>query len=99
MVKDERYVEILAGVEKIKQEKPYDDTADAIAALDWLSSAGDDLRKGMKDSADDVGAVARLQELLNSVDALHTSVQSKIKRDGDDVPLRHSKEPAARVDL
>lgn len=99
MLKDERFAEILAGVEKIKQEKPYDDTADAIAALDWLASAGDDLRKGVKDSAGDMSALARTQELLNTVDALSSSVQSKIKRDGDDVPLRHSKESTPRVEL
>lgn len=99
MLKDERLAEILAGVEKVKQDKPYDDPAAAVAALDWLSSAGDDLRKGLKAVKGDVGGIARLQELLNTVDGLSASVRSKIKRDGDDVPLRHSTEPTAPVEL
>jgi len=89
MVDDERYVEIQAGLEKIRTEKPYDDTSDAIAARDWLSSAIGDLRKQLRKSADNPGQVARLQELLTLSESAASSIEARIKQQGDRVPQRH----------
>lgn len=99
MVSDERYVQILSGVERIKQEKPYGAEADAVAALDWLSSAGSDLRGGLNNAEGDVAQIARLQGLLETVDALHASVTARMQREGDAVPTRHHNESDVHVEL
>ena len=97
MVSTERLEAILSGMETIQQDKPYKDNADAIAALDWISAATADLSGGLARSADDTAAMARLQELLDALGRLHASITAAIKRSGDDVPLRHTDEPAATV--
>ena len=97
MVSEERLASILSGVEKIKQDKPYADDADAIAALDWISAATADLNGALGRSATDTAAMANLQELLGSLDALHSSVTAAMKRNGQDVPSRHDATPPATV--
>jgi len=97
MVSEERLEAIVSGVEKIRQDKPYADNADAIAALDWISAATNDVESALGDSADDVTAMANLQELIDSLERLHSSITSAIKRSGEDVPRRHDDEPPASV--
>ena len=93
MASEERLAAILSGIEKIKQEKPYAETADAIAALDWISAATNDVNSALGESADDVTAMVRFQELSDSLGRLHSSITSAIKRSGNDVPRRHDDEP------
>jgi hypothetical protein len=98
MVDDERYVEIQAGLEKIRAEKPYDDTSDAIAARDWLGKAINDLRKQLHQSTDDSGALARLHELLTLSESAASSIEARIKQQGDRVPQRHQNDRGTVVD-
>lgn len=93
MVDDERYVEILAGLEKIRTEKPYDDTVDAIAARDWLGAAITDLGNGLARSADDPAELARLHELLTVSEGIAASIEARIKQRGRQVPERHQTKP------
>ena len=97
MVPEERLGAILAGIEKIKQNKPYDDNADAIAALDWISAATADLTSALAQSADDTTAIANVQELLDTLGRLHASISAGIKRNGGDIPRRHDAQPTGTV--
>jgi hypothetical protein len=97
MVSADRLDDILSGIEKVKQDKPYADDAEAIAALDWISAATADVTGALGRSAEDTSAMATLQELLNSLEALHSSVTAAMKRAGQDVPRRHDDVPAATV--
>jgi hypothetical protein len=92
-MKDERYVEILAGVEKIRGERPYPDSAAAIGALDWLSAAIVDLRKAVDESADQPAELVRMHDLLEFSQRMAASIESRMKQDGDKVPVRHEDEP------
>jgi hypothetical protein len=97
MVSADRLDGIRTGVEKIKQDKPYAEDAEAIAALDWISAAAVDVNAELGRSAADTSAMAHLHELLGSLDALHTSVTAAMKRKGQEVPRRHDDVPAATV--
>ena len=97
MAAKERLEAIHSGIEKIRQDKPYADNSDAIAALDWISSATDDVKSTLDESADEVTAIANLQELIDSLERLHSSITSAIRRSGEDVPRRHVDEPPATV--
>jgi hypothetical protein len=99
MVTEQRLDAIATGIEKIKQDKPYDDTADAIAALDWISAATADLRTALGRATADPAALAALQDLLDSLQRLHSSIGAGIKRSGGDVPRRHDDTPAGTVNL
>ena len=87
---DERYVEILAGIEKIKEEKPYADADDATAALDWLGLAITDVQNAQrKAGADDVRQVGRLQQTAGELESLHSAVTTRMTVNKQDVPHRH----------
>ncbi len=98
MASAERLDAIRSGVATIKQDKPYADDADAIAALDWIAAATVDVNRALGRSADDISTVADLHQLLGALQALHTSIAAGMKRNGQDVPRRHDAGPAATVD-
>lgn len=92
LLSDERRDAILSGVEKIKQEKPFDTGADAIAALDWLAGAIDDVRRELARPSDNVRVIAALDSLLDTLQRLHSSVIAAMNRADENVPRRHQKE-------
>ncbi len=88
MISDDRIEEIDSGIDKIRTEKPYDNHSDAIAALDWLAAAINDVRKAVN-ASEDTAAIARLQDRIETMDRLHSSVVASIKRMEKKVPERH----------
>ena len=98
MTFDDRLDEIDSGIAKVRSEKPYDDHNDAIAALDWLASASNDVCKVLNVS-DDTAAIGRLQERKDTLDRLHSSVAASMKRSDKKVPQRHLERTTTQVDL
>ena len=98
MTSQERLEEIGFGIDKIRKEKPYDNHSDAIAALDWLTAASNDVRK-ILGASDDTGEMARLQDQISTLDRLHSSVVASIKRTDTKVPERHLKQTANIVEI
>jgi hypothetical protein len=98
---DDRYPEIRAGTERIKAEKPYKERDDAIAALDWLSSAAADLRGAQRGlGPSDIVEMTKLASDANVLDNLSEAIRTRMKANGQDVPSRHggSSSDALQVD-
>jgi hypothetical protein len=98
---DHRYTEIHAGTERIRAEKPYDKRDDAIAALDWLSSAASDLRGAQRGlGPSEIVEMTKLAGDADALDSLSEAIRSKMKANAQDVPSRHggSSSDALQVD-
>ncbi|MET0864889.1 MAG: hypothetical protein ABWZ98_11190 [Nakamurella sp.] len=87
---DDRYAEIRAGAERIKAEKPYEKRDDAIAALDWLNSAGSDLRAAQRSlEPSDIVQMTKLATDINVLDSLSEAIRTRMKANEQGVPSRH----------
>lgn len=97
MASEERIEQIDSGIDKIRTEKPYSNHADAIAALDWLASASSDMHKALN-ASDDTAAIAGLQDRIETLDRLHSSVVATMKRTDKKVPERHLEPTTTEVE-
>lgn len=96
---DDRYDEIISGTERIKQEKPYADRDDAIAALDWITAATDDLRRAQhKLKPAEILLIADLERHIAALDSLHQSIQSRMAANDQHIPGRHGGEATDALD-
>jgi hypothetical protein len=87
---DDRYTEIHAGAERIKEEKPYKKRDDAIAALDWLTSALADLRGAQHAlAASDIVQITRLGGDIEVLENLSKAIRTRMKANEQGVPGRH----------
>ena len=87
---DDRYSEIRDGAERIRQEKPYEKRDDAIAALDWLSSAVSDLRGAQRAREPrEIVEITRLAADMDSLDSLSEAIRTRMKANDQGVPSRH----------
>lgn len=98
MTSEDRLEEIDSGIDRIRSEKPYGSHADAIAALDWLTAAGNDVRKALN-AAEDTGTIARLQDRIDTLESLHSSVVARMKRTDKKVPERHLDQSTQEVEI
>jgi hypothetical protein len=97
---DDNHDEIIAGIERIRNEKPYADAADAISALDWIGSATAELRREQKKLADsDILLFGRLGKTLAALDSLHESIQSRMDVNDQKVPNRHGGPSSDALDV
>ena len=87
---EDRYTEIHSGIERIKAEKPYENRDDAIAALDWLSSAVSDLRGAQRArEPHEIVEITRLAADIDSLDSLSEAIRTRMKANDQGVPSRH----------
>jgi len=98
MTSEDRLDEIDSGIDRIRSEKPYENHSDAIAALDWLTSASNDVRKVLN-ASDDIGTITRLQDRIDTLESLHSSVVARMKRTDTDVPERHIDRTTTGVEI
>jgi len=99
MTLDSGYGEIATRLDQITEDKPFDDNAHAIAALDWIAATSNTLRKNLGNKANEVGSIADLQQLLTRLAAVESSIKSEMKRSDEDVPQRHQESAGGPIDL
>ncbi len=86
----DRYTEIHAGTERIKAEKPYENRDDAIAALDWLSSAVSDLRGAQRAlEPHEIVEITSIAADIETLDSLSEAIRTRMKANEQGVPSRH----------
>ena len=87
---EDRYAEIHAGIERIKAEKPYEGRDEAIAALDWLSSAASDLRGAQRGLApEEIVQITKLASDIDVLESLSEAIRTRMKANDQGVPSRH----------
>jgi hypothetical protein len=92
--------EIIAGIEKIRDEKPYERAQDAITALDWISSATSKLRKEQQRLAEsDILLFGKLEQTLSVLHGLHESIQSRMTTNEQKIPNRHGGPSSDALDV
>ncbi|MET0965497.1 MAG: hypothetical protein ABWZ02_03830 [Nakamurella sp.] len=97
---EERYTEIHAGAERIKEEKPYEKRDDAIAALDWLTSAVTDLRGAQRGLApSDIVQITRLASDIEVLEGLSEAIRTRMKANEQGVPGRHGGTPSDKLEV
>jgi len=100
MAHDADHDEIIAGIERIRDEKPYADADAAISALDWISSATSDLRREQKALADsDIVRFGKLEHTLSVLGSLHESIQSRMTANDQKIPNRHGGPSSDALDV
>jgi uncharacterized protein HemY len=95
---DDGHQEIIAKIEKLTEDKPFDDNAEAIAALDWITATSSTLRNELAENAEEVGAIAERQQLLTRLTALESSIKAELKRADEHIPRRHQASDDSTVD-
>ena len=97
---DDRYSEVHDGAERIRQEKPYEKRDDAIAALDWLTSAVTDLRGAHRELApSDIVQITRLAGDIEVLESLSEAIRTRMKANEQDLPGRHGGTPSDKLEV